>query len=613
MMGKTWRNQMCKVAVIDTGIDIGNKYLPLKHFHGICIQKQSNHSYCVTYSDEDQTCIQDHIGHGTAVCGIILSHNSDADIFMVKLFDWDSLQADEDLLCFALEYILNHVECDIINMSLGLCLSENNKLYELCQKLKGENKILVSAFDNNGAISYPAAFDTVIGVTSGDDCYRNDDFYIVNNIMVNVSAKGRPQRLVWLHDQMLVGSGNSYACAHITGILSMKIKEVDARHALKKLAKGTLNFGKENTSLFINPVMNYKKAVAFPFNKEMHSIVRFQDMLCFELLDIYDLKYSAHVGASTNNILKDCCKKNYIIRNITEIDWDSFDTFILGHTDELLQIIDMPNFKQKLISDILSHGKYLYAFEDLSSYKLPDNTAHLLFYPKVTMKDVPTCPFGKLYRQGKPVLGIFGTSSRQGKFTIQLRIRKGLLERGYTVSQIGTEPSALLFGMDFVFPIGYQSCVEINRRDTVVYLNNALHEVDMETDIIIVGGQSGTVIRDEGNLDNYNFTQVDFLYATQPDAVVLCVNVYDEIEIIDRTIRFIESATGCKIIALVVYPFHYPKEDSSYQQLVLLETDEYEIYKSKLFAQFHLPVYLMNNNSHVDWLIEQIIDYFSCP
>lgn len=35
---------MCKVAVIDTGVDIGNKYLQSEHISGVCIRKTTNES-----------------------------------------------------------------------------------------------------------------------------------------------------------------------------------------------------------------------------------------------------------------------------------------------------------------------------------------------------------------------------------------------------------------------------------------------------------------------------------------------------------------------------------------------------------------------------------------
>lgn len=602
---------MCKIVIIDTGIDINNKYIKFKKIDGVLIKKSTNDNedYTIIHYYDNPSCIQDTIGHGTAVGGIISQHNSDSELFVIKLFDWDSIQVDEDLLCYALEYVLHNIDCSLINLSLGICVISNDRLCRICNELNRRKKYIISAFDNNGAISYPAAFDSVIGVTSGHLCYNKNDYYITDSNVVNVCAAGRAQRLIWLDGKVLVGSGNSYACAHITGILSNYINSHQPSEALNQCCKGKILIDKTNNVSLGNPTQEYKKAVLFPFNKEMHSIIRFQELLSFEVVGVYDVKQTAHIGATTNDLLRIKGTKNLIINSIKEIDWDSFDTFILGHTDELIRILNTPSFIQELIDEILSHRKHLYAFDDLSSYKIPKKLKKLVYFPKITIDDVPVSPFGKLYRQSKPILGIFGTSSRQGKYTLQLKIRSELIKRGYKISQVGTEPSSLLFGMDIIFPIGYNSSVYIDRKDTVSYLNAAINNCSKNSEIIIVGGQSGTVIRDEGNLDNYNFTQLDFLYATQPDAVILCININDDFDIILRTKNFIESSVGCKVIAFVVFPLHYKRTDSSYQQLVPLTLQEFENYKIKFSNIFNEPIFLLNDD--ISNLIEHTINYFS--
>lgn len=209
-------------------------------------------------------------------------------------------------------------------------------------------------------------------------------------------------------------------------------------------------------------------------------------------------------------------------------------------------------------------------------------------------------------------MGVFGTSSKQGKFTLQLMLRSELIKRGYHVGQVGTEPTALLFGMDIAFPNGFHATAEINREDTVIYLNKAMHDISMKSEIVIVGGQSGIVIRDEGNLDNYNFNQIDFLYATQPDAVILCVNVYDDIEIIVRTKQLIESAVACcQVIALAVFPFDCATEKSSYHRFTKLSPSAYNKYKNTYTELFQIPIYLMGDDSDSEALVEHVLNFFS--
>ena len=132
---------------------------------------------------------------------------------------------------------------------------------------------------------------------------------------------------------------------------------------------------------------------------------------------------------------------------------------------------------------------------------------------------------------------------------------------GYRVGQIGTEPSALLFGMDDVYPMGYHCSVYLRGLEAVQYLNsrmNALCEKDV--DLILIGSQSGTVPYDVGNLVQYPCMQYDFLMGTLPDAVILCINAYDEPEYVGRTIHFLESAVECRVIAAVLYPLDFRDE-----------------------------------------------------
>ena len=44
-----------------------------------------------------------------------------------------------------------------------------------------------------------------------------------------------------------------------------------------------------------------------------------------------------------------------------------------------------------------------------------------------------------------------------------------------------------------------------------------------------------------------------FLLGAQPDAIVLCVNPFDELDYIERTVKYIESVVISKVFAVVVF------------------------------------------------------------
>lgn len=71
-------------------------------------------------------------------------------------------------------------------------------------------------------------------------------------------------------------------------------------------------------------------------------------------------------------------------------------------------------------------------------------------------------------------------------------------------------------------------------------------------DIVITSSQSGVLLYDIGNMIQYNLPQFSFLLGTQPDAVILCINPFDEMDYIMRTKLFIESSVDCKVVAFEV-------------------------------------------------------------
>lgn len=300
------------------------------------------------------------------------------------------------------------------------------------------------------------------------------------------------------------------------------------------------------------------------------------------------------------------------IKNIRDIEWDNFDTLIIGHTNELRHIVG-EGIKDKLIEEALVRRKNVYSYDYLNLPQRLREYEDQLFVPCVRDEDKTPYRYGMLYRIGIPVLAILGTSSVQGKFTLQLSLRKKFMQSGYNVGQIGTEPNSLLFGMDYVVPMGYNSTVSITGNDLIAYLNNVINLLEKkQKDIILVGTQAGTVLYEEGNLSRYNVELYSFLLGTNPDAVVLCVNPYDSIEYIQRTIQFIESSINTKVIALAVFPMSIKEGYFSIHGVkVPLAEDEYIEIKKRFQSIFNRKIIRIGNKSEIDCLFNRIVDYFS--
>lgn len=592
-------NNKINIIIIDSGVKITHKNFDNELVHGYEFSPEG-----ISEKFEDE------YGHGTAIYNIVKECNNYANITNVKL-KGISEGVDETVLCDLLQYIYMHEKADIINLSLGLDICENiNKLEEIVKKITSLGTIIISAFDNTGSISYPAAFKDVIGVTTGKYCSKIDDFEYIEDEVINIAAKGNLQRLAWTEPEYIVLEGNSFACAHVTVQVAKLMNKgyKTKKDILCKLKETSIKQYNLNSNIKTHEIFKIKKAALFPFNKEMHSLLRYRNLLNFEIIDVYDSKYSAKVGATTSHLMKDNDVKCITIKNINDIDWDSIDTLILGHTHELAAITGQNNIKNKLVTKAINLNKKIYSFDDLSEFENEN-----IFYPKIDENNLPPKRCGMLYRISKPVVGVFGTSSKQGKFTLQLKLRELLLSKGYNVGQIGTEPSALLYQMDYCFPMGYNSSVYIKEFDTIRYLNYIMNDLcSKNKDIILVGSQSGTIPYDTGNIIQYTTPQFNFLLGTQPDCVILCVNPFDNIDYIHRTINFIESIINARVISIVIFPMDLREGLQGILGSKIRITDtKYNKIKNIFESRFKIPIFKLGSESDMDCLIEELINYFS--
>lgn len=589
------------LAIIDSGVNLQHPDFKDDTIKGLSITQEG-----ITQNFQDQN------GHGTAIYGILCDIKEYCDILNIKILDAD--EAKEAALIAALQYCLAH-HVQLINISAGLTICFSDELEKVCQELETAGTVIISAFANDGSVSYPAAYSSVIGVDSGDFCFTKNELEYVENSIVNVRAYGRIQRLRWLSPPMLMLGGSSFACAHVTcmaaELMAAGYSGKEAVLAQLKL-KAKYMWRPSLPNPKGKPLHTIKRAALFPFNKEMHGLVRFSDLLSFEITDVYDVKYSGHVGATTDHLLGDQAVTSLKVQNISKIDWDRIDTLILGHMEQLSAAINYDDLLADLLVQAQKHDVFIYAFDDLTSVLQSLDKPPEVYFPSVTSKDLPSFQFGKLYRISKPVLGVFGTSSKQGKFTVQLELRRRFLKAGYEIGQIGTEPTALLYGMDCVFPFGYHTTVQLDRYDVVRYLNYEVSRLCGKSEIILVGSQSGIVSYDLGNLQQISLINYEFLIGTQPDAVILCVNPYDSTDFLEKAIGLLESAANAKVIALVLFPMKLKSNWSGiYGGKTKMAAEEITEAKKWLFKTFDRPVFCLGVPEEMDQLAEISAEFFA--
>lgn len=274
------------------------------------------------------------------------------------------------------------------------------------------------------------------------------------------------------------------------------------------------------------------------------------------------------------------------------------------------------DFLEETVNNCIKYGKKLFAFEDLSEYvtKFINRKAfeENCYFPEITYENIPKGRFGKLFGIQMPVLGIVGTSSSQGKFTIQMELRKKLTEQGYNVGQIGTEPTAFCYDMDFTYPYGYESTVKTMGYHNVLLLNHAIHDIEMKGyDICLVGAQTNAAAYAYSNLKNMPLFQVDFLYGTMPDAFFLVVNVHDEAEYIIRTMKTVEYLVESKCLGIIVYPIMQKQAIGTLYKKSLVSEEDYLKFSEHLSKEVTVPIVKFKDALNTDVLVNLMLKFFA--
>lgn len=606
------------VAIIDSGLNINHKGFKIKPNVINKIHIYRDETGEITHNDD----IEDTVGHGTSVTWIISKYVHDIEFVIVKIID-DQNETDENILIYALNYIKENIKCDAINISAGLrCCARQNDLEETCISLYEKGIWIVCAFDNEGSMSYPASFQSTIGVDISSSCFTPNEYFYIEDSLITVRGMGYAQLLPTLPDSFCKQSGASFVAPHITGMICRAKTngnlENGVKSFLKKNAKGVLSGKYEDDH---KPLV-IKNAAIYPISKETKVLIENAEMLPFKITHIYDLKYSGNVGKKVSQIVFPGCNiedylRDIVIEPVNKIMiGDDIDTIIIGHVNMLNSALGHVNIKEKLLKMAMACKRQVYMYDEIDCSKdileAAQRVGCEIRIPRVSSINVPKQRYGKLFQQAVPVLGIFGTSPKQGKFTLQLRLRKGLSDEGYKVANLGTEPESELFGFEATYPIGLNSTVSLSGKDAVAYLNEKMHKIEKdEPDLIIVGSQSQSIATGNDSLGYMPISQYELIMGTLPDAYILCVNTIDEIEYIKRTINYLTSVTPAKVIAVVISPIVYQIEGGYFTKIVEYVNEERMCeYINLLHEQTGIPSYSLNNDLLVKELQKRIEDFF---
>ncbi len=135
---------------------------------------------------------------------------------------------------------------------------------------------------------------------------------------------------------------------------------------------------------------------------------------------------------------------------------------------------------------------------------------------------------------------------------------------------------------------------------------------ERDNDVILVGSQSGTISYDMPNISYCCLSEYEFLLGTQPDIVLLCINPFDDINYIIRTINFIESSVDCKVQFLIMFPMDRKKDWlGNFGRLKPIDKEDFNIKCKELEAIIKRKVYLLSEEKNMEQVVEQLIDILS--
>jgi subtilisin family serine protease len=202
-----------RVAIIDSGVEADHPDVHGRLVESLAVEVHGNETEVV---ESDGT---DLFGHGTACAGIIVGLAPEVELVSLRVLGPD-LRGKGAAFATALEYVIDH-PINVVNLSLS---SKSEALlpvfHDLADAAYFRGVVLVSAVNNVLGASYPSLFSSVISVAA----HSQDDpwcFFYNPDPPVEFGAWGLDVPVAWRAGGHSVGTGNSFAAPHITGLAAL--------------------------------------------------------------------------------------------------------------------------------------------------------------------------------------------------------------------------------------------------------------------------------------------------------------------------------------------------------------------------------------------------------
>ena len=610
-----------KIALIDTGVDATHP-----DFENAMLTQFSFYDNHLMKIDKPY----DDLGHGTACASIIHRLEPLAEIVSIQCLNHRGI-ADGERILQALEWCIDQ-NIDIINLSFGSVSSNLQAPFSSLGKKAIEKGILLfAACHDSGYPTMPASLPEYLAV-QGKSVKGKYAYYYQNNLFI---AHGGKQRVGWLKPRFIFAEGTSFATARMSAYAA-RIKRNSGFYRYEDLLDALIqcaqtkqrivlpsivrNHASENNS----PFFPIHSAAIYSFTKEMHGLLYFGDLTGIQVVSITDLPFKQNINKKVRQLLS--CNVDLTINGDSNFEENlkNADTVIVSRTSEY-ELMVQKDYMKEVLMRAISCNKNVYSLEyiDIDMYpevfEIAKERGCYIRHPMLSYNDLlQTSLYRDMYGHlgnDTPIVGVFGTGPSQGKFSVQLMLRRLFINKGYVVNNYGTETHSELFGFEGYYPLEMDLSVKFPQQDMLAFIQGDIRRLEIENhpDIIIVGGQSGTIPHSYApKSSEYTLPTLVFLMATLPHAYVLTINPHDDFDFIWDTIHVIEGLGKAKVIAITSSK-HCKRLDQGIGNIISETLSDFEFanLKYKIQQEFGLPLYDVFDSKDAEALFQLIISFFS--
>ncbi len=543
-------DDVLRIGLVDSGIDADTNRLSGFVSKGVDLTTDAdNHN---SYKDEN--------GHGTACADLITRglQPGEVSLFVYKVASQE-ISISHDLIKRAIRLaILDNIH--ILNCSFGsIAPHARHDLEGVVSEAVSAGMVLICAWNDDGYTTWPASFESVVSVKAGQQKSQTEWGWQEGK-KNHVIFRGTKQRVRWSNNREVFMGGSSLATSLCTNVVAKQVLNESVicdvssvLSFLEKQASYHLDYDpKQNT---IIPWNNFHCKIGmaglYPYSKEMEPFMRFRGNQPYKVGWIADTRLGRAGGKYLDEMIDESDERLLVHARLPS-DTQGIDTLVVGYLDaasdaqkrdllgEALGYAERHNLNAFTFLPPRNHDDWRTRFEERGCW---------LEFP-LLHHDTVRRVIDEIHEQkafDTPIVGIFGTSPKIGKFSLQLAIRYELQKRGYRVGQIGTEHHSGCFGIELTFPSGYGAAKSLltTMECHIPYLRRVLSEMDKgQFDIILVGAQSGLL-----HPDIYYYGNVVselFLMATLPDKCIVVSRKTDDPVLQERIDLFVQAKTGQK-------------------------------------------------------------------